>query len=94
MTDIMTVFNWTSLGLLLASSVLLVIVFSKYFKGMKTPPFWIFFLSGFYMLIIQELAITYLGGTEFFLLLQGTLKLGANALIFLGVWHLYKQYKK
>ena len=91
---IIDVFTLASGIFLLATSMFLVVIFHKYFRGIKTPHFWIFFLSGFYLMMIQDLLGLYIRGVEFLPFFNSGLKLAATVLIFLGTWELYQSVKR
>ena len=84
------VFDFTSMIVLSVSSALIVFVLYKYFRGVKIPRFWIYFLAGFFLLTLHNFLVNALPQEPYFTFSM-FLKVVANALIFLAIYSLYKR---
>ncbi len=82
-----------SIGLIVMSFVLLMIVLVKHFKGMEYPPYWIYFIGGFIMLSLDSVFSNIAPQTELASSINMMLKLLANMSMFLGSLEVYRRYQ-
>lgn len=91
MTTLLTlVFDLASMLLLSVASALIIFVLYKYFRGVRIPHFWIYFLLAFVMLTVHNFLINALPQEPYFTFGMA-LKVAANAFIFLAIYSLYKR---
>ncbi len=84
------IFDFTSMIVLSVSSGLIVFVLYKYFRAVKIPRFWIYFLAAFMLMTIQNFMANAFTDEPYFMLGMLT-KLVANTMIFLAIYSLYKR---
>ncbi len=72
------------------AAALLIITLARHFKGMKIPPFWVFFLGGFFLLSVENFFALSLDNELF----NSFVVFIANLLVLLGVIDLYRTMKK
>lgn len=82
--------DFTSMIVLSVSSALIVFVLYKYFRGIKIPRFWLYFLAALFLLTLQNFLINALPQEPYFTFSM-FLKLVANTLVFLAIYSLYKR---
>lgn len=71
------------------ASVLLVLVFLEYFKGLKIPAFWIFMIFSFYL----SVTATFVDAAVHIPELTQAIRLASNIFIFLGISGAYKRMR-
>ena len=76
------------------SAVILIILIARYYRGMKTPIFWIYFLAGFFLLTVQNFFAVSLQPTELNISFVSFVKLIASIMVFMGVFELYRTLRK
>jgi len=69
------------------ASLLLVLVFLEYFKGLKIPAFWVYLIIAFYLSVTATFFDAAFQQEE----LTQTVRLLSNVFIFLGVYGAYKR---
>jgi len=74
---------------LFSATSLLIMIFHKYFRGIKTPRFWIYIAAGFYLMTFY----TFLTSTETSIALS-MIRAVASMFMFVGVYELYKRFRK
>jgi hypothetical protein len=78
------------LSLLAASSLFLYIIV-KYYRGMESPPFWIYTFAGFFFITF----VNFLNTTQFIVngLILSILKFIGYLLFFIGIFKLFRIYE-
>lgn len=85
--------DFASITLLILSFLLLGLILARHFKGMRYPPYWIYFLGGFSLLSVQGMFATVAPQGESFETVNEMLKLVASFSIFLGSFEIYRRYE-
>lgn len=89
MTLLLMLLDLASFVFLSFASILLVLVFLEYFKGLKMPSFWIYMILSFYLSVTAAFVEVSINSAE----LTQAIKLASNVFIFLGVFGAYKRMK-
>lgn len=79
-----------SIASLLVASMLIIYVLAKYYKGMKTPPFWIYIASGFLFLTFVSVLNTFSMNVDEMVL--SVINLVGHLLFLVGAVSLFKSY--
>jgi magnesium-transporting ATPase (P-type) len=71
------------------SSILLVLIMFEYFRGLRTPTFWIYLVVAFYLSITSDLFSAAFEYPE----ITQMLKLASSVLIYLGISGAYQRMR-
>ena len=80
-----------SVSFTVASFLLLAYILAKHFRGMRVPPYWIFFIFGFVLLSVHGVYVTLDAGPDVKLAIPW-IKLLASLSILIGSYDIFRTY--
>lgn len=87
-----TIIDVSSMILLLLATGGLFYILMKYFKGMKKPPFWLYFIAGFLIMTLHTVLIAYYP-EAFTAIIISSVRFVASLTFLMGIVTLLRYYK-